>query len=130
VSDGELRYVGTLMIHQAMKYVEDLYNVRIVNPMEVIVEDARNRGGSGVRAQGAGSIKRDCSIWEDFLTDKKIPFRFIRAGKSSITKATPEWVKLQTGWSERTSNHSRDAICLLLPFINNNRSRNVDIKQK
>lgn len=83
----------------------------------VIVEDARKRGvftiadrqqekfGAGVR-EGVGSIKRDSSIWEEFLTDHGIPFE-LRTPRS--TKLDAERFKQLTGWEQQTNKHSRDA---------------------
>ena len=84
--------------------------------MFVRIEDARQRrwlGNKGREAlQGAGSIKRDATIWEDFLTDKKIPFEMVAPSRNS-TKLSAEVFKRLTGWQGRTSEHSRDAAMLV-----------------
>lgn len=83
---------------------------------EVFVEDARLRkwfGNSGKeQLQGAGSIKRDCSIWEDFLTDYKIDFKLI-APKNNKTKLNCAEFRSITGWTEQTNEHARDAAMLV-----------------
>lgn len=104
--------VETLLIHEALSRVKELSEGP--EQVRVIIEDARHvsRSGPGSRAreQGAGSIKRDCSIWEDFCDDFKIPCRFQRPGN---TKVTPEYFQRLTGWTGRTSNHARDAVMLV-----------------
>ena len=84
----------------------------------MIFEDARHRTWFGkdknisAKLQGAGSIKRDCSIWEDFLQDYEIPFRAVPPQKG-CTKWTEEYFKMVTGWKGKTSSHSRDAAVLV-----------------
>lgn len=79
-------------------------------------EDARKRnwfGNSGrEQLQGAGSIKRDCSLWEEFLTAKNIPFAAV-APKANRTKMKQEAFAKYTGWAKRTSEHARDAAMLV-----------------
>lgn len=112
--------IATLPIHKAMNLVEKWETTAKVNnvKLEVIFEDARKRKtfrqeyGNISKLQGAGSIKRDCSIWEDFLTDLDIPFQ---SPPPSIgnTKPRPEYFTKLTGWKERTSNHARDAAMIV-----------------
>lgn len=111
----ELVSLETLPIHKALSRVlaisgsEDVF---------VIFEDARQRTWFGkdkntnAKLQGAGSIKRDCSIWEDFLKDYEIPFRAVPPIKGG-TKLSEEYFKLITHYKGRTSNHSRDAAMLV-----------------
>ena len=107
--------VDTLLIHRAMQRVMDYAEEREVF---VVFEDARQRTWFGrdkntsAKLQGAGSIKRDCSIWEDFLTDYDIPFRAVPPQKG-CTKWTDGYFKKVTGWKGKTSNHSRDAAVLV-----------------
>jgi len=79
-------------------------------------EDARMRqwfGSKGREAlQGAGSIKRDCSRWEEFLTHHNIPHARI-APKANHTKLTADQFKRITGWQGRTNEHGRDAAMLV-----------------
>ena len=80
-------------------------------------EDARMRqwfGNKGREAlQGAGSIKRDCSRWEEFLTHHNIPHARI-APKANRTKLTADQFKRITGWQGRTNEHARDAAMLVI----------------
>ena len=84
--------------------------------VQVRLEDARKRkwfGDSGrERLQGAGSVKRDCVIWEEFLNDRKIPYMLI-APKNNSTKLSAESFKKITGYSGRTNEHTRDAAMLV-----------------
>jgi hypothetical protein len=124
VSTGYSRYcphakkllaVETKMIHEVLFELRELIkHLKIF----VIVEDARLavHGRSGAinqaKLQGAGSVKRDCSLIEDFLTDLKIPYRMTRPRKA-ITKMDSEAFKKLTGWQGRTSNHARDSALLI-----------------
>lgn len=105
--------VDTLPIHQALQRV-----LHYVDQDEVFVvfEDARQRTWFGEKSsaklQGAGSVKRDCSIWDDFLTDYGIEFRAVPPQKG-CTKWDAKYFKLVTGWKGRTSEHSRDAAVLV-----------------
>jgi hypothetical protein len=107
--------IKTMPIHKAMKVVMDLKE-SYKDDLFVIFEDARQRkyfGSSGKEVwQGAGSIKRDAVIWEDFLTDEGIAFRAVPPAKGS-TKKTPKAFKDLTGWAAPTSEHSRDAAMLV-----------------
>lgn len=114
-ADQRLLTVNTLMIHQAQFRIIDLMKSY---PQNIFVhfEDARQRkwfGNSGPEKwKGAGSIMRDCKIWEDFLTDLEIPFRMV-APKAKMTKWDKDYFKQVTGWQQVTSGHSRDAAVLV-----------------
>lgn len=117
--DGKkLLKVQSMVIHQAMNIV---MKVEMNNPNKILVrlEDARKRnwfGESGrEQLQGAGSIKRDCKIWEDFLTDNKIPFELV-APKNSKTKIDANVFAKITGWKESTNEHARDAAMLVYGY--------------
>lgn len=78
----------------------------------IIMEDARLRkwfGKSGrEQLQGAGSIKRDCGIWEEvFPNIVKV------APKNNRTKLDAATFAKITGWQGRTSVHARDAAMLV-----------------
>ncbi len=84
--------------------------------IEVWFEDARLRkwfGKKGREAlQGAGSIKRDCSIWEDALTRAGIKFKAIPPMRN-ITKVDAKLFARMTGITSPTNEHSRDAAMLV-----------------
>ena len=114
--------VTSLPLHAALLRVRDLRD-RLGfkgNCIVVVFEDARLRKWYGTstarqdraRLQGAGSVKRDCSIWEEALTDWGIPFVAV-APKNNYTKMTAEAFRQLTGWTERTNEHGRDAAMLV-----------------
>lgn len=112
----QLDFVDTIPIHEALLRI---WSQRHAN-VEVYFEDARQRKWYGTRTakedrnklQGAGSVKRDSTIWEDALNDWGIPFHAV-APKHNTTKMTPEFFRALTGWKGRTSEHSRDAAMLV-----------------
>lgn len=119
--DGELSSVITTTIIEAIERVKRCHEAGNVM---VYVEDARmatyKRSGakSAAMAQGSGSIKRDCKIWETELTRLGIPHRMVRPNKQSnaIAENKPLWTKL-TGWTKRTSEHARDAVMIARRFL-------------
>lgn len=110
--------VRTLKMHEALTLVKNLHDLHGEN-LFVRFEDARLRkwyGNAGrEKLQGAGSIKRDCVIWQEFLTDKGIRFEAV-APKNNTTKLTDERFKKLTGWLGRTSEHGRDAAMLVFNY--------------
>ena len=108
----------TLPIHQALIKVM-MWRDRIGHDLQVVFEDARQRTWFGrdkntnAKLQGAGSIKRDCSIWEDFCKDYQIPFLAVPPVKGG-TKLREADFKTISGWQGRTSNHARDAAMLVI----------------
>lgn len=114
--EKKLVTVETLPIHWAMDRVLTIRNSG--RTLFVRVEDAgqavygRNKETDRNRLQGAGSIKRDTSIWRDFLKDMGIDFEMVRPDKKK-TKWDAETFRKITGWKDRTSNHGRDSALLV-----------------
>lgn len=108
--------LGTKTMYEATEDIINLVNKHGRDNIFVRFEDARKRNwfGKAGREQlhGAGSIKRDCSLWEEFLTSKGIPFVPV-APKANRTKMKPEAFAKYTGWAKRTSEHARDAAMLV-----------------
>lgn len=109
--------LSTLPIHRAMEKV--LRYAASGSPCIVVFEDARRRTWFGddwrksrQKLQGAGSVKRDCSIWEAFLKDKGIRFSAVPPVKGG-TKLPADRFRALTGYAGRTSNHARDAAILV-----------------
>lgn len=102
--------VETVKIHTAMEFVK--YWKEAGRNFKVRVEDARQRkwfGKAGRETlQGAGSIKRDATIWEDYLKDLGVEFEMV-APKNNKTKMTADSFKRTTKWEGKTNEHSRDA---------------------
>lgn len=105
----------TLPIHRALQVVQYMTTE---GDVKVVFEDARQRtwfgeGDVSAKTQGAGSVKRDCSIWEDFCNDNDIPFE-ARPPIKGATKVTAEYFKMISHYQGRTSSHSRDAAMLVI----------------
>lgn len=113
----------TLPLHRAIPLVlqalEDLGPERLL----VLVEDARlvKYGTAAVRTQGAGSVKRDCAIWEAALADAaeelalgpRLVVRFVKpGGRWSLRKVEAGKLALVTGCTLAGSVHARDAAAL------------------
>jgi hypothetical protein len=109
--NGKLIFVDSMPIHEAMKLAE----ANNANSL-FVVEDARKRrwfGNSGTEVwKGAGSIMRDCKIWDDFLTAIKASFKMKHPAKSA-TKLDAKTFKMRTGYTGRTNEHGRDAAMLI-----------------
>jgi len=77
--------IESMTILDAMYIVNDQH---IGCKINVIIEDARQRkwfGNSGKEVlQGAGSIKRDCQIWQEFLEANEITHYWV-----AVTQAKP-----------------------------------------
>jgi len=113
--------VGSFRIHEAMKLIEKRYDPTESESVLVRVEDARlrkwiprmpNITGELGRREGAGSIKRDAKIWEDFLQDLGVTYELVPP-KNNKTKIKAEYFKSLTGYQGETNEHSRDA-CMLV----------------
>ena len=119
-SEAKRLDVYTMRIDQALRLVRLLWDENQPD-IRVVAEDARQRrwipresSWSEVkgRAQGAGSIKRDCQIWEDFLVAHGIRYE-MQPPRKGMTKWTSEAFARVTGYAHRTSNHGRDAAMLV-----------------
>lgn len=114
VKDKSFLFIQTVTAVQA----EEIVKKMAVEGRQVLVryEDARLRTWFGKagreQLQGAGSIKRDCSRWEEFLTHNEIPFEEV-APRNNRTKMSADEFKKLTGWLSSTNNHGRDAAALI-----------------
>lgn len=111
--------ICTLKLHQALEAVLELKHTE--PSIFVHFEDARQRkwipreksiGEYRGKLMGAGSVKRDAVIWEEFLSDHGILFEAV-APRKGATKLSDETFKALTHWTGRTSNHARDAAMLV-----------------
>lgn len=84
--------------------------------IEVRFEDARLRtwfAQKGREAlQGAGSIKRDCSVWETYLRTRGIPYKAVKPAPGATKWDAAKFARI-TGWTKRTNEHARDAAGLV-----------------
>lgn len=107
--------VQGMKLHEAWACVLALHQAGQLH--SVTFEDARLRTGyfgegSSAKQQGAGSVKRDCSAWADFLGAHGIPYRSVSPkAKGRKVDAAP-FARL-TGWQGRTNEHGRDASMLV-----------------
>lgn len=119
--DKKLTQVMGLQLIKIIRKVENILdNLDDSDNVEIIVEDARLRAGSIKRAQGAGSIKRDCAIWEEVLSKYKdchnVKINFVKPDSSSLRqmcKKNAHYFWKVTKWPHRTNNHGRDAAMLI-----------------
>lgn len=117
-----LLQVETMKIHKAMEVVKGYKDIAKGNgtTLEVRVEDPRqrtwyepmSRERERAKLQGVGSVKRDASIWDDFLKDLGVRYEMV-APKWNMTKLTKESFKAITGWKKPTNEHNRDAAMLV-----------------
>lgn len=111
--------VECVKIHRAMEMVLNHLKLATADRILVRLEDARLRTWFGQadreQLQGAGSIKRDCTIWEDFLQYHAIPHELVPP-KRNTTKVTAAYFLQLSGWREKTNNHARDAGMLVLNY--------------
>lgn len=123
-----LLQVCSLPIHEAMERVRSLYDeykAGIGDKVIVRVEDPRQRTWFGTermsremerkKLQGVGSVKRDASIWDDYLKELGVEYEMV-APKRNVTKLTQERFKALTGWQKQTNEHGRDGAMLVYGF--------------
>lgn len=110
--------ISTCTITEAMNRVIIHRNMALTSEKDIMlhIEDARLRkwyGNSGrEKLQGAGSVKRDSKIWEDFCKENDIEYRMV-APKNNRTKVSKEYFNKITGWTKQTTDHARDAAMLV-----------------
>lgn len=118
-TEKKLIVVKTYSAHEAWSAVRHLTHVYGKDAVFIRFEDARLRkwfGDAGrEQLQGAGSIKRDSTLWEDFCKIEGIAYEAV-APKRNKTKTTAEYFKRVTGWQKATNEHSRDAGMMVFQF--------------
>ena len=106
-------------IVEAMRYLQEFQADRQIGL--VVFEDARKRkwipreknlSEFRGRAMGAGSVKRDSSIWEEWCNTFAIPFIAVPP-RQGMTKYSDEYFRGLTGYDRRTNEHGRDAAMLV-----------------
>lgn len=113
--------IETATLPAAFDIVAFWVSIRGQQGVEVVIEDARLRkwiprygdiSRTIGRAQGAGSVKRDAKIWQQFCE-----LRGLRLTSKAPTKGLTKWDAAAfsriTGWNGRTSEHARDAALLV-----------------
>lgn len=114
--EGRIRSIASYKIHEAMDAVMIWH--RSGELEGVIFEDARLRvwfgsqprgGKSDIgRLQGAGSVKRDCQIWADFLAGSGIKCHAISPQGKGAKACAQDFARI-TGVTARINEHARDA---------------------
>ena len=123
VTTKKIQFIHSTKIHKALRLIESLVPYF---DLFIRVEDARMRkwfgNDSNAKKQGAGSVKRDGKIWEDYLTDLKkqemiCDFKMIHPIKGT-TKIDARQFKIITGHMGATNEHSRDAMMMVYQLQN------------
>lgn len=114
-SEKKLKDVQTTTITGAMTMIRLMHDHGSLH--SVVFEDARLRtwfGSKGREAlMGAGSIRRDCSIWTEFLSSLEgVPFKPVSPQDKGAKLDAARFARL-TAWTGRTSEHGRDAALLV-----------------
>ncbi len=113
--DGLLMVITTTNIIDAVKLVKEWHGYHGAD-MLVRIEDARMRqffGDSGFEKwQGAGSVKRDCRIWEKELIKMGVDYEFVHP--KNVKATTAAQFNQLTGCIVRTSIHAREAAWLII----------------
>lgn len=111
--------VSTYKLWQALFVVRRYVDTN--RDVTIIFEDARQRrwlpretseSDYRGRLMGAGSVKRDAVIWEEFCKDLHIPYE-AEPPRPGLTKWDASYWSKVTGYKGRTSNHARDAALLV-----------------
>ena len=115
--------VTSMKIHQAMDRVAEMNKLH--TDIKIRVEDPRQRTWFGTermsreqerqKLQGVGSVKRDATIWDDYLKDLGVPYEMVPP-RYNVTKRTSDIFKRYTGWTKPTNEHGRDAAGLIYGF--------------
>ena len=123
VWDGSRRKFVSLLtvpLWRALQTVQSLATEH-AGDITVVFEDARERkwfpqekdeSEYRGRLMGAGAVKRDSTIWQEFLEDNTIPYLHVPPRKG-LTKWDSDQFAAVTRYTGRTSKHSRDAALLV-----------------
>lgn len=114
--DGKLQVVESMTITQAMRKILTAYPYQTT---KLYIEDARKWIGfngktktTDARLQGAGSVKRDASIWEDWCKENGYQAVFVKPMGKGLKKSAADFKRI-TKWEGRTNEHSRDAAMIV-----------------
>ena len=135
--DGKFQSIDTESILSAQERVLNIVNNIVGNDgMDVIVciEDVRLRkwvqkGVGNERMQGVGSVKRDCSIWQEFCERHGIQHIFV-APKAIQTKLSEKDFHMITEWPYQTSEHARDAGMMIYKVYRLLKRKHINIPAK
>lgn len=116
----EFVLIKTMPLHEALflvqEYVTKAKRNDELHRLLVRVEDARQRKWFGQRSyaklQGAGSVKRDSTIWDEYLKSTGVSYNMVSPADNS-TKLNADQFKARTGYRGSTNEHNRDAAMLV-----------------
>lgn len=110
-ADGALQRVESMTITKAMRVVAEYP----ASTTKLYIEDARLWIGfkgktkqTDARLQGAGSVKRDAKIWEDWCSENGYKAVFVKPMGNSAKKNAADFKRI-TKWQGKTNEHARDA---------------------
>jgi hypothetical protein len=110
--------VRTVSAHEAWDKIRR-YKTTVSDQMYIRWEDCRKREWFGKagreRLKGVGSVERDCSLWQEFLTREGLSNEAV-APKDTQTKVSADYFMKLTKWPKTGSQHSRDAAMLCYGF--------------
>jgi hypothetical protein len=112
--------IETLKIHRALLKVQQLIGLGktlafvVENPNTYIPFASQSAEVLAAKKQGAGSVKRDFSIWRDFVAQECPKALFIpQKLQGSLKKTSSGFFATATGWRKKTDVHGRDAAMLV-----------------
>lgn len=106
--------IATISIVEAFSFILDYK----LNDYEIVIrfEDARQRkwygDNSEAKKQGAGSVKRDSAIWQEFCEYHEFEYLAVPPQRGATKWFIGRFKKI-TGWYSQTSEHARDAAMLV-----------------
>ena len=119
VESGTYVLIQTLSITMAMNYINTL--LYDGNNIEIFIEDPNLRkwygNNSGLKQQGAGSIKRDYSIWRTYCKENNINMHPIHPKDVGSLFDNEILFKSATKWIKKCSIHARDAARMVYKFV-------------
>ena len=122
IENGCYTLVKTVSILQAHRIVLEYKEKAGANNSNllVVIENPilrKHFGQTGrERLQGAGSIKRDYSIWVEFLTFNGIKYQDIAPKDVGSYFDNEDNFKASTQWKHRSSKHGRDASMMIYRY--------------
>lgn len=120
IIDGKYVYIKSHSILMSMQYIQGLLELFDPKCVEMIVENPNLRsyfGNTGrEKLQGAGSIKRDYSIWVEFSKTNNIKMAGVSPKEVGSSFDNVIIFKNATGWDKQTSKHARDAAKIIYKY--------------
>lgn len=119
INDNGIYTLFTCGIIEAMAHIRMVISMEPQSEIFVRFEDARKRnwfGNAGrEQLQGAGSIKRDSAIWQEFCELYHLQYEAV-SPQAKGRKLTAAQFEKYTGITGRHSQHARDAAMLIFNY--------------